>query len=398
MESDKRRKESLRLHLLLAKVEPQAIPVPTKCAYPNCKSLRMQLHQPVQKALRDTVHQQVQVHRYRCLKCKRTFRVYPPGITRAQSSERVKGLAVMLYLLGLSYGAVSLALESLGVPLSKTRVYETVQAVAARVPGLKREQVFEGIKTKAMGGDLTSVKCAGQWLHLGLTVDSLSGLTLTVDALTAEDAATLKAWLEPIAASVGAEVLVTDDADGFKTAADELGLDQQVCKSHVKRNTEDLIEELRPLVATDSDGSLFAIGVEPTQAVADLVRLGELIKSRQPEQGQEVEQMHRRYLAAAAPKKGATASLAYRLRLLYLDRWNLWSRLTRYRKWRGPGSEQLDGTNNACERAIGWWIKERYRTMRGYKVPANALRVSRLLAWCGNFLNRGGADLALLLG
>lgn len=46
-------------------------------------------------------------------------------------------------------------------------------------------------------------------------------------------------------------------------------------------------------------------------------------------------------------------------------------------------------------RAIGWWIKERYRTMRGYKVPENAVRVSRLLAWCGNFLTaEEGADLA----
>jgi hypothetical protein len=23
----------------------------------------------------------------------------------------------------------------------------------------------------------------------------------------------------------------------------------------------------------------------------------------------------------------------------------------------------VDGTNNGCERAIGWWIKERYRTI-----------------------------------
>ena len=171
----------------------------------------------------------------------------------------------------------------------------------------------------------------------------------------------------------------------------------QVCKSHVKRNTEDLIDEMRPLVTADQDGSLKAIGVESAQALADLDRLGELITSRQPEQGAELEQMHRRYVEASPPKKGAAASLAYRLRLLYLDRWNLWSRLTRYRKWRGPNQEQLDGTNNACERAIGWWIKERYRSMRGYKVPANALRVSRLLAWCGNFLTGGGADLATLL-
>jgi hypothetical protein len=57
-----------------------------------------------------------------------------------------------------------------------------------------------------------------------------------------------------------------------KTAADELGLLHQVCKSHVKRNTEALIDDLRPLVAKDNDGSLQAIGVEPAQALADASR------------------------------------------------------------------------------------------------------------------------------
>ena len=75
----------MRLHLLLPKVDPKTIPVPTKCMYADCGSKRVQLHQPVKKALRDTVHQQVEVHRYRCLKCKRTFRVYPPGVTHAAS-------------------------------------------------------------------------------------------------------------------------------------------------------------------------------------------------------------------------------------------------------------------------------------------------------------------------
>jgi hypothetical protein len=192
-------------------------------------------------------------------------------------------------------------------------------------------------------------------------------------------------------------VLVTDDADGFKTVADEVGVQHQVCKSHVKRNTEELIERYQPLVAKDADGSLQAIGVSPQQAEADLKRLGELVKSRQREQGVELEAMHRRYGAARPPKEGEHQSRAYRLRLLFLDRWNLWNRLTRYRSWQGPKGEHLDGTNNACERAIGWWIKERYRSMRGYKVPENAVRVSRFLAWCGNFLNQGGADLACLI-
>jgi transposase-like protein len=387
----------MRLQMLLPQVKPEPSEPPTRCGYAGCQGKRFRLHQPVKKALRDTVYQEVAVLRYHCLSCGRTFRVYPQGTCRDHVSQRVKGLAVMLYLLGLSYGAVSLALEAIGVYLSKTQVYETVQQAAKAVPGLKREQVFGGLKTAALGGDLTSVKCKGQWLPLGITVDAISGLALTVDQLAAEDIEALKAWIEPIAQSVGAEVLVTDDADGFKTVADEVGVQHQICKSHVLRNTEKLIAHLKPLVQQDADGSLKALGITSAQAHADLERLGELVKSRKREDMAELEQLHRRYLQAAPPRKGEPQTLTYRLRLLFLDRWNLWNRLTRYRSWKGSNGETLDGTNNACERAIGWWIKERYRSMRGYKVPVNAVRVSRLLAWCGNHLNQGGADLALLL-
>jgi len=190
----------------------------------------------------------------------------------------------MLYLLGLSYGASSLALAAIGVSMCKSRVYDAVQETARRVPGLKREQVFNGLRTAALGADLTTVKCKGQWLPLGISVDAISGLALTVDSLSAQDIEALKQWLEPIAQSVGAQVLVTDDADGFKTVADEVGVQHQVCKAHVRRNTEDLIERNLPLVTKDVDGSLQAIGVSPQQVAADLARLGELVKSRQREQ------------------------------------------------------------------------------------------------------------------
>ncbi len=388
----------MRLRIVLPKVNPEAITVPTHCAYAGCGGRTFHVRQEVSKPLRDTVYHEVQVPRYQCLKCKRTFRVYPEGTSRAQTSQRVKGLAVMLYLLGLSYGAVSLALDGLGISLCKSRVYDAVQEAAKHVPGLKRDQVFAGVKTPALGGDLTGVKCKGEWLTLGITVDAISGLALTIDALSAADSKALAEWIEPIAKSVGATILVTDDADGFKTVADEVGVQHQVCKAHVLRNTDTLIERYQPLVAKDADGSLKAIGVSPQQAAADLERLGELVRSRQREQAPELESMHRRYLEASPPQEGEHQTLAYRLRLLFLDRWNLWPRLTRYRKWKGPKEETLDGTNNASERAIGWWIKERYRSMRGYKVPENAVGVSRLLAWCGNFLNaEDGAILAQIV-
>lgn len=387
----------MRLQLILPRVEIGEMSLPSVCPYESCQGRHFRHHQEVEKPLKDTEYGSVFAQRYECLRCKRTFRLYPHGVTRAQTSQRVKGLGVMLYLLGLSYGATSLALEALGVYMCKTSVYEAVQAAAEKVPGMKRHEVFSGLQTSALGGDLTSVKCSGEWLPLGLAVDDTTGLVLTVDALPAEDAETVKEWLEPVAKAVDARLLVSDDADAFKSVANDLGLEHQVCKGHVKRNTEAFIESMAAKVELDEDGSLAAIGVTPEQALQDLIRLGELIFSRQPEEEKELEEMHHRYTGAAPPGPGEKATAAYRLRLMYLDRWNLWRRLTRYRTWLGPQGETVDGTNNGCERAIGWWVKERYRTMRGYKRPKSAVNVSRLLAWCGNHLERGGADLAILV-
>ena len=50
---------------------------------------------------------------------------------------RVLGMAVMLYILGLSYGAVELVLGSLGVGIGKTSVYRVVQFAAEKVPAPK---------------------------------------------------------------------------------------------------------------------------------------------------------------------------------------------------------------------------------------------------------------------
>ena len=387
----------MRLQLILPRVEPSETDMPSVCPYEGCQGRHFRHHQEVDKALKDTLFDSVFAQRYQCLRCERTFRLYPKGVTRAQTSQRVKGLGVMLYVLGLSYGATSLALEALGVYMCKTSVYEAVQAAAQKVPGMKRHEVFAGVQTPALGGDLTSVKCNGEWLPLGLAVDDTTGLVLTVDALSAEDAETVKEWLDPVVEAVGAELLVSDDADAFKAVANDLGLAHQVCKGHVKRNTEVFIESMEPKVASDEDGSLAAIGLTPEQALHDLNRLGELILSRQPEQVSELEGMHHRYTGAHPPGGGEKATNAYRLLLMYLDRWSLWRRLTRYRTWQGPKGETVDGTNNGCERAIGWWVKERYRTMRGYKRPKSAVNVSRLVAWCGNHLERGGANLALLV-
>lgn len=78
------------------------------------------------------------------------------------------------------------------------------------------------------------------------------------------------------------------------------------------------------------------------------------------------------------------------MRNLFLDRWNLWPPLTFDRTWKDEdGNVKLDGSNNACERSMGGWVQERYRSMRGYKREQSALHVSRLIACAGNHMSHG---------
>jgi transposase-like protein len=380
----------MRLNLILPKVEPTHFEIPKKCPRPGCSGVRFIPRQEVRKKIVDAEHRQVTAWRYECIQCGHVFRVYPNGVSHKQISKRVNGMAVMMYLLGLSYGAVGIVLSSLGMGIGKTSVYRAVQEMVKKVPGMKQESRLDGYRTKAVGADVTSVRCNGVWVTIGIAVDAINGMVLSIDELPGEDAEQLKAWLEPILDAVDADVVVSDDADAFKKVSDETGRAQQVCKSHVGRNTDELVDELSALIGTGQDHSLEAIQVSSEQAGGDLALLKELIHSRRPEDQSRLEEMYLRYANARKPGKGKKYGVAYRTRNLLMDRWNLWPRLTFYRSWKDEdGYEILDGTNNHCERAIGWWIKERYRSMRGYKQTNSALGISRLIAFAGNHLTDG---------
>jgi transposase-like protein len=380
----------MRLNLILPKVEPNEFEYPKKCPQKGCSGMRFIPRQEVIKKIVDARYPEVTAWRSECVKCGHVFRIYPKGVSGKQISKRVNGMAVMLYLLGLSYGAVEIVSNSLGIGIGKTSVYRAVQAAVKQVPGMKSKKLLSGYRTKAVGADVTSVRCNGEWVTVGIAVDPINGMVLSIDELPGEDAEQLKAWLEPILEAVDADVVVSDDADAFKIVSDEAGRSHQVCKSHVVRNTEALVAELSTIVADGQDRSLDAIDITPEQALADLASLKEMIHTRRPEDQSRLEEIYLRYANAPKPGKGKKHDLAYRMRNLFLDRWNLWPRLTFYRTWKDEFDyEILDGTNNHCERAIGWWVKERYRSMRGYKQEQSALGISRLIAFAGNHLRHG---------
>lgn len=138
--------------------------------------------------------------RYRCLKCHSTFRVYPHGISHDQQSDTLKGLSVLLYVLGLSYQGVADLLEALSYPLSKTTVYENVQAAGVRARRLRAEWLQQQAgKVKVLELDFTQVKCRGQERIVAVATAVLTGQPVAFEVLESEGAIHAERWIRDIA-------------------------------------------------------------------------------------------------------------------------------------------------------------------------------------------------------
>jgi transposase-like protein len=357
--------------------------VPDVCPYDDCDGRYFKPHQQnCDKSLRDTKYDQVNAMRRECLGCGRTHRVYPKGVSGAHHSDRLKGLSVLLYLLGLSYGAVEDALAALEWFLGKTTVWRNVQAAGEKVRELRQARLQgQAGKVRVVGGDPTHVRCGGEDVVVGVAVDDERGITLDIVLLENERTETLKTWLLPLLDLVGAEVLTTDDADGFKEVADEAGVHHQICRRHVTNNVLTFIAEVAEQVWEGPPPVLEELTISLDQLLVDLELL-EWIMLGHPGHGAKLlEEMYLRYAHAPAPKKGERATVWYRMRNHILHLWNNWDRLTCYLAMRHSEGLEINATNNGSERAIGWSVKDRYRTMRGYKRQRSILNVSSLTGW-----------------
>jgi len=372
----------MRLSVQIPTVKPTVMRPPAECPYEDCDGRWFKLHQQhCDKAVRDTQYDQVEALRRKCLSCGRTHRVYPQGVSHAQQTERVKGLSTLFYVLGISYRGVEDVFTAMGIYVSHATVWRNVQAAGEQARQLRQAWLAGSGGVCVVGADLTYVRCKGQQVVVGLVVDAQQDITLDIQVLDNQEAETLKAWLLPLLELVGAQNLSTDDADGFKEVADATGVNHLVCRRHVSLNvlsfiakTAERVLKKPPAVPPELDGT-------PEQLLADLETL-EWIVLGQPSHGaQLLKEMYLRYAPAPPPQRGKRSSLWYRMRNRVLHLWDHWHRLTGYLALKHHHGLELDGTNNSTERAIGWSVKERYRTMRGYKRITSILNVTALTAW-----------------
>jgi transposase-like protein len=327
--------------------------------------------------LGDPTHREVQVRRYKCVSCRRSFRVHPVGVSRHHRSQRLRGIGVLLYVLGLSYGGVADALAALGWQGSRSTIYRDVQEAGEAVVRLRRQQSKRQVQV--VSADATYVVCRGEEVTVAVALDALAGEVLEVELVEGESADALRAFLQRLQTEYGMEVLVSDDQDSYKVVADELGLAHSICRAHVNRNVARLTGELAYQALQANSPPPPGVTRSRDQLLADLEYCQLLIAFRPPDGAAQLAQLVHHYQAAPPPRKGEKASLWYRFRLALLRGSNHWSRLTFDQHWNRQHPAHLDGTNNVAERAIGCWIKDRYRTMRTFKRRASVLNLARLI-------------------
>lgn len=370
----------MRLRLRLPTVVADEYVIPRCCPY-GCGGQYFALHQECAKEMADPSCQAVTVRRYRCVKCRRSFRVHPTGVSRHHRSQRLRGIGVMLYVLGLSYGAVADVLAAFGWAGSKSSVYRDVQAAGAAVEGMRRLQPQR--RVQVVSADATYVICNRQEVTIAVALDALAGDVLDIELVDSESADGLRPFLRQLQAEYGMEVLVSDDQDSYKTLTDELGLAHSVCRAHVNRNVARLTAQLAEEALRHPSPAPPGVQSDPERVLADLEYLQLLIALRPTDGAAQLADFLRRYQAAPPPAKGEKASFWYRIRLALLRWSNQWQRLTFDQQWNRQHASQpgarLDGTNNVAERAIGCWIKDRYRSMRTFKRLASVHNLSQLI-------------------
>jgi hypothetical protein len=326
---------TLRLPEVKRKTQERA----KKC--PHCGGETFQRWGQVRKPVKDVHVRAVKVYRYRCCRCRRTFRHYPDGSSRADQSERLKQFASICWTLGMSHRGVSLILSGLQVSLSHMSVWRNVQD-----EGERRQRGCQWGKVRMLGLDGAYVLGWGEKRPVLVAVDLGDGQVVALGQVDEHDPQALQRWLEPLVKRLGVTVIVTDDLATYRQVAERLNLGHQVCQFHVRRWVGQALRELRGKL----DPGWHWVLDEIKQVVDDLPADGD-------------KRLYSLWKQVPVPRQGRSATWrpVDQLRDLLIRLSEHWARYCLF-----YSEPELPWTNNASEQAIGR-MKMRARTIRGYK-------------------------------
>ena len=326
--------------LQLPEVKSEKVERPRKCPY--CAGEIFQRWGQVKKAIRDPQAQMVWVYRYRCCRCRRTFRDYPVGVDAANQSQRLRKLAALCWMLGLSYRGVEAIFGAFRVPISRMSAWRDVQEQAQ-----SERKGREWRPVRVLGVDGAYVRGWGGTQPVLVAVDLGNGQPVALGHLDEKDPQAVKRFLEPLVQRLGVSVIVTDDLFSYKKVSQELDIEHQVCQFHLRRWVGRTLRELQALLSAEWQEIL----AEIKQLIAELPLDGD----------KRLVALWKKIPENRSGRADQPLSALDQLRLLLVRLAENWDRY-RVFDWQ----PDVPWTNNGSERAIGR-MKMRARTVRGYK-------------------------------
>jgi len=345
---------------------------PESC--PRCGGRRMYRHSILRRRVIDPKLQEVQVVRFRCHDCRKLVRVHPPGVVpQQQQSRRLQVLSAFLYALGLSYDKASVVLVMFDCGVVKSTIWANVQELGEQVLRSWRPSG----RRPVLGVDETGLKVKGEGITLGFVTDPRSGELVGLEVLASREAGEMERWLSGLLAHFGCEVMVSDELESYKAAAQAMGLEHQLCLAHWRKAVARRLKK-----------------IQGYQEEKDLIR--EALKQLDQPAVRTIRWLHGHFSKAPPPKQGEQQTPAYAMRMLTLDITENWHRLTCYQR-KDKGLDDLarpvardytvPTTNNATENAIGRAIKVRSKLMRGFKSVSSAVHTTLLVGCVGGVLS-----------
>ena len=327
------------LVLKLPDVKVESETRPPRC--PACKGEILQRWGGQVRQIRDPQVSSVQVYRYRCCGCRRTFRYYPEGVDQAQRSQRLRRLAALCWTLGLSYRGVASVFAVFGVGIAAMTAWRDVQEQAGL---LKPKRIWQSVRV--LGVDGAWVQGWGKKRGVMVAVDLGTGDPVAIGYVDEKDPQKVLRWLRPLVKRLGVSVLVTDDLSSYREMAEELGLSHQVCQFHVRRWVGRTLHELQERLP------------EAWQWVLGEVK--QILSELPPEGSRRLFELWKQVPERRAGRDQELSPLD-QLRLLLIRLSEHWESYRTF-SWQ----EGVPWTNNGTEQAIGR-MKMRSRTVRGYK-------------------------------
>jgi transposase-like protein len=312
---------------------------PRQCPY--CEGAIFQRWGQVSKPVKDLRVRNIHIYRYRCCRCKRTFRHYPAGNTPADQTERLRLFVIVLWTLGLSYRASRLILSGLKVAVSHMTIWRDVQGEVQ-----KRKKHNQWKPVRVVGLDGAYVLGWGEKQPVLVAVDLGTGEPLTVGYINEYDPQAVRHWLEPLVQQHGITVIVTDDLSSYKIVAEKLQLGHQVCQFHVRRWVGKALQNLQETI--------------PKEWLWVLEEIHQLIDVLPPDGSRSLYALWKQ-LPGRRSLPHQSRSPLEQLRDLVLRLSQDWSTYSTFQS-----EPAVPWTNNPTEQAIGR-MKMRARTVRGYK-------------------------------